>query len=123
MIKLIPEENSENLKQLCKQNSLEYTPHIHAYVGADGAEGEYCLFSIDGYNMEILALKCDKSDELKTEIFIRSVANYGARRSGYTVKCTDAEAEKVLLTLKFEKQNGAYIGKVPKILQGTCCHE
>lgn len=123
MIKLVPLESGAQLDRLCAENGVEYNNSVRAYVNAEGGEEAICIFSLDKYNMEILFIKYLGQDPLMPELLVRSTANYGANRSGYILRVNEKigkNIEETLFTLNFKKENDMYIGKVPKILQGTC---
>ena len=123
MIKLIPIEKSEKLDELCSEYSIEYNENIHAYISADDSLKAQCVFSLDKYSVELLALQTDSSDPLVEELLIRAVGSYSANRSGYIFRISKEIGEKIeptLTTLNFEKDENGYNGKVPKILEGSC---
>ena len=123
MIKLIPLEKSEKLNALCSEYSIEYNENIHAYISADESLKAQCVFSLDNYNVELLALETDSTDPLVEELLVRAVGSYSANRSGYIFKVSKELGKKIeatLKTLNFEKDENGYNGKVPKILEGSC---
>lgn len=126
MIKLIPLEKSSELEELCKKYNVAFSDNIHAYISADKALKAQCIFSLDGYNVELLAIDFDDFDPLIAEMLIRAVGSYAANRSGYIFSVSEKvgqDIDSTLKTMNFEKNNGVYSGKVPKILEGTCCHK
>lgn len=120
MIKLVPLEDKETLKELCRKHGVLYNDTIRAYNNEGGEEKGVCIFSLDGFNMEIFCVEYDKSDPLMAELLVRSAANYGANRSGYIVRMRSDEIKDILLKLNFVKNDDGYIAKVPKILEGSC---
>ena len=126
MIKLIPVEEKSRLIGLCKEYSVEYNENIHAYISASEDLKAFCIFSLDNYSVEILAVDSDSSDPLIPELLIRAVASYSANRSGYLVSVKKSVGEKIdstLNTLRFEKNENSYSNKVPNIMKGSCCKD
>lgn len=126
MIKLIPIEDSNSLKSLCKEYFVEYNKNIRAYISANDDIKAVCIFSIDEYIVEILAVDSDSSDPLIPELLIRAVASYSANRSGYLVSVKKEVGEKIdntLKTLRFKKNENSYSNKVPNIMKGSCCKD
>ncbi len=118
-MKLIPLEDKDKLKKLCETHNIEFSDKIHAYVGANG-ENALGIFSLDSYNMEILFVEFN-NDLLVAELLVRAIANYGANRNAYLVKMKGSKIKSTLFTLRFEETDkDEYIGKIPKILTGTC---
>ena len=125
MIKLIPLENDEDIQALCAHYGAAYTPAVHAYVRADEGEKAQCLFSLEGYRVELLAVEAPENDPLIPELLIRAVGAYAANRSGYlfTIKREVGQAiDSTLKMLCFKENETEYSGKVPEILKGHCCH-
>ena len=126
MIKLVPVENTEDLKALCVQYGIEYSPYVHAYVRADTGPKAQCVFSIEGYRVELLAVEMQEDDPLIPELLIRAVGAYAANRSGYLFVVKKEVGQPINATLKmmgFEENESEYSGKVPMILKGHCCHD
>ena len=124
MIKLIPIEDISQLKELCAQYCVDYNDYIHAYVSATDGLKAVCIFSLNTYNAEILAIDCGISDPLIPELLIRAVASYCANRSGYILRLRVRVGERIdstLKTLRFEKNDDFYTNKVPEIMKGSCC--
>lgn len=126
MIKLIPIEEKSELKALCADYSVDYNDCIHAYISANNDLKALCIFSLDNYTVEILAVDFDSSDPLIPELLIRAVASYSANRSGYLVSIKKEVGEKIdstLNTLRFDKNDNSYSNKVPNIMKGSCCRD
>lgn len=126
MIKLIPLEDKNKLNELCEEYSLEYNENIHAYISASDDLKAVCIFSLDNYSVDILAVDSDSSDPLIPELLIRAVASYSANRSGYLVsvkKSVGVKIDSTLKTLRFKKNENSYTNKVPNIMKGSCCKD
>ena len=120
MIKLVPLENREKIKEICDKKNIVYNENVFAYIGVEGEKG-LGIFSIDGYSMDILLVEY-YNDLLLAELIVRAIANFGANRSVYLIKMKDDYIKSTLETLHFEKNDkGEYIGKIPNVLSG-CCH-
>ena len=123
MIKLLPVEDAGELEQLCRHYGIDYTPQIHAYSSSDEKVKAQCVFLLDGYRIELLAASFDEYDPLIPELLIRAVGAYAANRSGYLFYISDSVGqamEETLKTMRFEKNETGYCGKVPNVLKGTC---
>lgn len=90
-------------------------------VEEDGTMVGKCLFSIDGYNCNIITIDCDYMDKLLVEGYIRASLNYCANRNAYMAYCEIDEISDVLLMLGFERKNNTYSGDIPTLLKGSCC--
>jgi len=123
MIKLLPVEEAGKLEELCRHYGVAYTSQIHAYISADESVNAQCVFSLDGYRVELLAASFDDDDPLIPELLIRAVGAYAANRSGYLFYIPDSVGqamEETIKTMRFEKNETGYCGKVPNVLKGTC---
>ena len=123
MIRLTPLEQGEQLTRLCREYGVPETKNVHAYVSADPNLKAQCIFSLEKYVVTLLAIDFSDSDPLIPELLIRAVGSYAANRSGYIFNIPSAQADAIaptLQTLRFEKNENGYSGKVPKVLAGTC---
>lgn len=123
MIKLIPLEDKKALSELCAAYEIELTPDVHAYVSATPQIKARCIFCLTDYNVQLLALETDSEDPLIPELLIRAVGAYAANRSGYLFKINKNVGQAIdstLKTLHFEENAEEYIGKIPKVLAGSC---
>ena len=123
MIRLIPLEKGEQLNALLNEHALSYDETVHGYISADSSLNAHCVFSLNKYEVELLAIRFDCDDPLIPELLLRAVASYAAGRSGYIFSIDRSLAASFLPTLNalhFEQKQEKYIGKVPKILEGSC---
>lgn len=94
-----------------------------AYLGIDedGNSVGTCLMSVKDYSCYIHILKCDYSDKLLVEGFLRAALNFCANRNAYMAHCEIDVISDVLRHLGFENNNGVYSGDIPTLLKGSCC--
>ena len=126
MIQLIPLNDAEKLKALCEQYALPVSENTHAYISASEGLKAQCVFTLCKYDTEILVMDFDNTDPLIPEMLIRAVGAYAANRSGYLFhikKDVGQAIDATLKTMGFEENETEYIGKVPIVLQGHCCHK
>ena len=126
MIKLIPVEDKLSLQKLAEKYQLPYSESLHAYVSASQDVFAECLFSLEGYSVNLLAIDFDEADALLPEMLIRAVGAYAGNRSGYLFLVNQPIASRIQSTLKtmhFEENEKGFCGKVPVILKGSCCHQ
>ena len=126
MIKLVPVEQTEAIQAMCEQYHIDYSAQIHAYRSATQGLKAECLFALDNYHVSLLAIAFDGDDPLIPELLIRAVGAYAANRSGYLFtidKAVGQAIEPTLKTMRFDENESAYFGTVPKILEGHCKHK
>lgn len=123
MITYKPINDIYKIKELFDNNLINDNDTFGGYVGFDkkgNAVGK-CLVRIDGYKCYFEYIRCDISDKLLVEGFLRAGLNYCANRNAYMCYCELNEISDVLLHLGFENNNGVYSGDIPTLLKGSCC--
>ena len=126
MIKLIPVEDKEQLQALCATYKVAYDENVHAYISATEGLKAQCVFKLDTYRVSLLAIDFDEGDPLIPELLIRAIGSFAANRSGYLFeieKQVGQAIDSTLKTMHFDESASGYSGKVPKVLQGNCCHK
>ena len=126
MIKLLPVEDEQELKALCKMYEVTFDENVHAYISATEGIKAQCVFKLDTYRVKLLAIDFEQGDPLIPELLIRAIGAYAANRSGYLFeidKNVGQAIDSTLKTMHFEENASGYSGKVPKVLQGNCCHK
>ncbi len=126
MIKLIPVEDEKELKALCEKYRISFNENVHAYISATAGLKAQCVFLLDTYRVKLLAIDFDEGDPLIPELLIRAIGSFAANRSGYLFeigKNVGQAIDSTLKTMHFEENASGYSGKVPKVLQGNCCHQ
>ena len=125
MIKLIPVEDETRRKMLCEAYHITYDENTYAYISATEGLKAQCIFKLENYRVSLLAIDFDEGDLLIPELLIRAIGSFAANRSGYLFEIDKEVGQAIdstLITMHFEKTASGYSGKVPKVLQGNCCH-
>ena len=89
---------------------------ITAY-DADKYAGE-CLFTIDGYYMDFVAVNCD--DDLVTEGLARAAMNCAANRSVYIARIKSELSSQAFIRLGIEGDKTLSV-EIPQALGSGCC--
>ncbi len=124
MIYYKPFVDNDKAAELFPDIKLEDDTVYGVYIGYDEDKSEVgqALVKVLGYNCYLLSVKCDFSDKLLVEGFVRAALNFGANRFAYMAYTELFEIEDVLLSLGFEKKNSVYCGDIPSLLKGSCSH-
>lgn len=118
MLKFVPVDNNR------LGNNFSDDETIVGYIGYNldnNCECGYCAFRLEGYSMEILAVKAYDNDAETAEGLIRSALNYGGNRNVYIARYKASDSVDVAVMLGFTDENGILTGDIPTLLKGSCC--
>ena len=121
MFLIKPLEDREKCRELYESRGFQYDDgKSHAvYSTENGRNNGICLFSLSGYNVEIIFLEYDENDVLMGDTLIRAALNYAGNRSGYIAVCRKPEYRSLLENLSFVESDGVFSATIPEIF-ATC---